>query len=71
MSESTKNEESSNSLTSPTEQDFLPGMVECENCGKMKGDVSYVANPYDADVNNETVMQWLCGTCYQEYADDI
>ncbi len=79
MSESIKNEESSNSSTWHIDggqdgHEFmpgLPGMVECRRCGKMKPDVTYVANPYDQDIHNEIVMEWLCNDCYQEYCDDI
>lgn len=46
-------------------------MAECEMCHKMSAEVEYVANPYDADINNSTVMEWLCPICYQNCADDI
>lgn len=47
-------------------------MSECERCHKVKPDVVFVANPYDADINNDpTVMEWLCNECYGEYCADI
>jgi hypothetical protein len=63
-------------LTWPiSDEDFnpgLPGMAECERCHKIDDFVQYVANPYDADVNNDpTHMQWLCDNCYSDIAGDI
>lgn len=43
----------------------------CEGCDKKLPDVTWVANPYDEDVNNTINMQWLCNTCYDNYCDDI
>lgn len=43
----------------------------CDRCHEDKDDVEYIANPYDEDVNNEIVMEYLCGNCYQEYCYDI
>lgn len=80
MSESTKNEKSSNSSTWLTSWAIgaedsvnpgLPGMVECERCHKMEPDVAYVCNPYDADINDKIVMEWLCKACEDKYAADI
>ena len=75
MSDSIKNEGSSNSSTwhtdSASHNPGLPGMTECEVCQAMLPDVTYRVDPYDEDVNNTIVMRWLCDDCRQQRADDI
>ncbi len=42
----------------------------CEVCGEEKK-CRYIADPFDEDVNNATVMRWLCDECYDNLCDDI
>jgi hypothetical protein len=49
-------------------QDSASG--NCNRCQRLTL-VKYIANPYEEDVNNRTMMQWLCHDCYNESADDI
>jgi hypothetical protein len=48
-----------------------PDVHICEMCGKTKKNVSYVEDPYDADVYNKHNMRWLCDGCYDELCYDI
>jgi hypothetical protein len=41
----------------------------CEHCGAEEA--SYVINPYDQDVNNIEVWQWICDDCYEAFCGDI
>ena len=43
----------------------------CEGCGKSTEDVMLVEDPYDADVNDTSVLRNLCNDCYTERVDDI
>ena len=45
--------------------------LTCEGCGKSTEDVMLVEDPYDADVNNTSVLRNLCNDCYTKRADDI
>lgn len=44
---------------------------KCDECGHRKADVTKVADPFVADVNNEVWMRWLCGDCYWMLAEEI
>jgi len=41
----------------------------CEHCGR--GDADYVANPYYKEMNDTTLMEWICGECYTSLCGDI
>lgn len=41
----------------------------CQYCYN-KG-ASYVANPFDEDVNDIINMEWICDECYNNIAGDI
>ena len=45
--------------------------LKCEGCGKSTEDVMLVEDPYDADVNDTSVLRNLCNDCYTERVDDI
>lgn len=44
-----------------------PGHCEC--CGSAYAD--WVYDPYEYDINNRTVMRWLCPHCYYDIAGNI
>ncbi len=46
-------------------------MHKCDECGKFKPDVEYVANPYDEELYGETNMEWLCNDCYWDIAAEV
>jgi hypothetical protein len=41
----------------------------CEHCGAE--DAEYARNPYDYDVNNVEVWEWMCDDCYDNSCGDI
>lgn len=45
-------------------------VIECLVCA-YKGLCKYVADPYEADVNNTILMGWWCDTCYRLACDEI
>ena len=45
--------------------------LKCEGCGKSTEDVMLVEDPYDAVVNDTSVLRNLCNDCYTERVDDI
>jgi len=45
-------------------------MEKCTRCGTTSM-VEYRRNPYQWDMYEETVMEWLCPDCYQDIAGDI
>jgi hypothetical protein len=42
----------------------------CEDCGTTT-DVSFDADPYQADINVDYTPVWLCGQCRSNHVDDI
>lgn len=42
----------------------------CERCGTTVN-VAWCPNPYLNEIENKTVYEWLCDSCYDEIADDI
>lgn len=45
--------------------------LTCERCGKEKADVRWRLDPYDQDVNNKEVWEFLCDDCECDLMDDI
>lgn len=40
------------------------------SCGATE-DVAFTADPYQEEINGDSTMYWICGTCWRESADDI
>ena len=45
--------------------------MKCERCGKEKDDVEYVVNPYEFEINEEIVKEYLCEDCYNKLNEEI
>jgi len=45
-------------------------LEKCENCKSTKN-VTFEANPYDAEIYNDDTPVWLCEDCRHEKAQDI
>lgn len=48
----------------------LKPVRRCDECGRRKTDVTKVADPIAAEVNNETWARWLCGGCHRARLED-
>lgn len=46
-------------------------LFKCYFCGKQDKTVKRKVDPYDADVNNKTIMRYMCDRCEQDRRDDI
>ena len=46
-------------------------MNKCDECGKRKQSVQWIADPFQGDVYNTVVMRFLCGKCYGMLCDEI
>ena len=47
--------------------------ILCDDCCERCGDIhaEYVENPFQYEMNNIEVMEWLCADCYSDIAGDI
>lgn len=43
----------------------------CDRCHQSKPDVCERIDPYEHEVNEETVIRLLCDSCEEELRDDI
>jgi len=43
---------------------------KCEDCG-VKKDVSWGADPYNAEINGDDTPVWMCGACREQSARDV
>ncbi len=51
-------------------EEVVRSLCEC-TCGDHEGEVEFVIDPYDEDVNNTEVWRWLCAKCYEHHVMDI
>lgn len=50
---------------------MIKELKTCEICLKRKGDVEYVTDPFEEELNDRVVKRNLCTRCYNDLVLDI